>query len=174
MKIINLVLASVLMVAAVTLVSCSGSSSGSTNTSRQVNNGDIIQVNYTGKLQDGTKFDTSIGRGAFEFAVGKHQVIEGFENAVIGMKVGEKKVVKIPPEQAYGQYRKELVFTTLKKDFKAGVTPEVGMIVNSVDQAGNPFKATIIKIEGDTITVDANHPLAGKELTFEIELLKIL
>ncbi|OGO17739.1 MAG: hypothetical protein A2Z02_00110 [Chloroflexi bacterium RBG_16_48_7] len=155
-------------------MSCSGSSSSSTGDSRQVKNGDIIQVNYTGTLQDGTKFDTSIGRGAFEFAVGKHQVIEGFETGVIGMKVGEKKVVKILAEQAYGQYRKDLVITTLKKDFKAGVNLTVGTVVNSVDQNGNPFQATVIKIEGDTVTVDANHPLAGKDLTFEIELVKIL
>jgi len=163
-------LVSILVILSAALLSCEGSDSGT----RQVKNGDIIQVNYTGKLADGTMFDTNVGRGAFEFAVGKHQVIEGFETAVIGMKVGEKKIVNIPADKAYGQYNNNLVFTVSRSAARAGANPSVGSIIEGRDKDGNTFQATVVKIEGDTITVDANHRLAGKDLIFEIELLKIL
>jgi peptidylprolyl isomerase len=156
-----------LFITSAVFTSCSGGGPG------VAKKGDIVQVNYTGTLSDGKVFDTNKGRGAFEFQIGNNEVIEGFENATIGMKIGEKKIVVIPSAQAYGPYRPELVFTVSKSTAKAGVNPEIGGMIQGRDQDGKTFTATITKIDGDNITVDANHRLAGKDLTFEIELLKI-
>jgi peptidylprolyl isomerase len=144
-----------------------------TSTTPQVKNGNTVQVNYTGKLADGTVFDSSVGRTPLEFTMGSGQLIPGFEKAVLGMKVGEKKTVTIPADQAYGPYRKEMALEIPRTDLK-DITPQIGMQLQSTQEDGSVIVATITKITETTVTIDANHPLAGKDLTFEIELLKII
>jgi peptidylprolyl isomerase len=136
--------------------------------------GDTVQVNYTGKLADGTVFDSSIGRQPLEVILGKGQVIPGFEKAILGMQVGENKTVTIPAKDAYGPYRSELIFEVPKENLAAGVVPQVGQQLQGSKADGSTMVATITKISDKAVTVDANVPLAGKDLTFEIGLVKIL
>jgi FKBP-type peptidyl-prolyl cis-trans isomerase 2 len=136
--------------------------------------GDTVQVNYTGKLADGTVFDSSIGRQPLEVILGKGQVIPGFEKAILGMHVGENKTVTISASDAYGPSRKELIFEVPKENLPAGATPQVGQQLRGSKADGSTMMATITKISDKTVTLDANVPLAGKDLTFEIGLVKIL
>jgi peptidylprolyl isomerase len=136
--------------------------------------GNTVQVNYTGKLADGTVFDSSVGRQPLEVILGKGQVIPGFEKAILGMKVGENKTVNISANDAYGPYRSELIFEVPKEKLPTGVTPQVGQQLRGSQADGSTMVATIIKIGDKTVTLDANAPLAGKDLTFEIGLVKIL
>jgi peptidylprolyl isomerase len=139
----------------------------------QVKNGSIVEVNYTGKLADGTVFDTSAGKAPLEFTLGSGQVIPGFEKAVLGMKIGAKKTFTIPANEAYGPRRDDLVLEVSRDLLPSGITPEVGLRLQQKGDGGSVVIATITKVSDKTVTVDANHPLAGKDLTFEIELLKI-
>jgi peptidylprolyl isomerase len=140
----------------------------------QAKNGDTVQVNYTGKLADGTVFDSSVGREPLEFTLGAGQMIPGFEKAVLGMKVGEKKTVTIPADEAYGPRRDDLVVKVPREKLPSGKTPEVGQQLEVRLPNGNTIIATITNVsDNNTVTIDANHPLAGKDLTFEIELVKI-
>ncbi len=139
----------------------------------QVKDGNTVQVNYTGKLADGTIFDSSVGRTPLEFTLGSGQLIPGFEKAVLGMKVGEKKTVTIPANEAYGPYRDNLVMEISRGQLPSGMTPQIGQGLQSTQDDGSILIATITKVTDTTVTIDANHPLAGKDLTFEIELLKI-
>jgi peptidylprolyl isomerase len=136
-------------------------------------NGDTVQVHYTGKLADGTVFDSSVGREPLEFTLGAGQVIPGFEKAVLGMKVGEKKTVTIPADEAYGPRRDELAAEVPREKLPSGTTPAVGQQLLMREPDGSEIVVTITEISDDTVTIDANHPLAGKDLTFEIELVKI-
>jgi peptidylprolyl isomerase len=140
----------------------------------QVKNGNTVEVNYTGKLTDGTIFDTSAGREPLKFTLGKGEIIPGFEKAVMGMKAGEKKTVTIPATEAYGSYREDLTMEVPRTDLPSNIVPEVGMQLESNQTDGSRFVVTITKVSTATVTIDANHPLAGKDLTFEIELVKIL
>ena len=136
--------------------------------------GDVVQVNYTGKLADGTVFDTSIGRQPLEFTLGAGQMIPGFEKAVLGMKVGEKKTVTIPSAEAYGPHLDSLIIEVPKEKVKVDGELAVGQVLGATDPNGQQIRFTVIAIsDNGTVTLDANHPLAGKDLTFEIELLKI-
>lgn len=135
--------------------------------------GDTVQVNYVGKLADGTIFDSSQGISPLKFTIGDNTVIPGFENAVIGMKVGGIKTVVIPADQAYGQHQSDLVFEVDKSALSENITPKVGMTLQSTQSDGSIMMVTIINISDKTITLDANHPLAGKDLTFEIQLMQI-
>jgi len=148
---------------------------GCTKTSSipEVKNGNTVQVNYTGKLADGTVFDSSEGYDPLEFTLGSGQLIPGFEKAVLGMEVGEKKTVTILSDQAYGPHREELVVEIPRSDLK-GITPDIGLQLQSTQKDGSVIVATITRITETTVTLDANHPLAGEDLTFEIELLKII
>jgi peptidylprolyl isomerase len=139
----------------------------------QAKNGDTVQVNYTGKLADGTVFDSSVGREPLEFTLGADQVIPGFEKAVFGMKVGEKKTVTIPVDEAYGPYRDDLVAEVPREKLPEDITPEVGQQLGVKRTDGGTSIVTIISVSDNAVTIDANHPLAGKDLTFEIELVKI-
>jgi len=141
----------------------------------QAKDGDAVQVNYTGTLADGTVFDSSAGREPLEFTIGSGQLIPGFDEAVVGMKVGEKKTVTIPADEAYGPHRDEMVIEVDREQFPSNIDPEVGMMLESTQQDGSKVVFTVTNIsDNTTITLDANHPLAGKDLTFEIELVKIL
>ena len=139
----------------------------------QAENGDTVQVNYTGKLADGTVFDSSVGREPLEFTLGAGQMIPGFEKAVLGMKVGEKKTVTIPVDEAYGPRRDDMIMEVPREKLPSDLTPEVGQQLQVTRQDGGISIVTITKVTDNTVTIDANHPLAGKDLTFEIELLKI-
>ncbi len=138
----------------------------------QAQNGDTVRVHYTGTLDDGTVFDSSKGREPIEFTVGSGQVIAGFEEAVSGMGVGEAKTVTIPAAQAYGERREELLLQVERSQFPADVEPQVGQQFQ-MSQGEQNFVVNVAEVAGDRITLDANHPLAGRDLTFELELVDV-
>ncbi len=136
--------------------------------------GDTVRVHYTGKLSDGTVFDSSEGREPLEFVLGENQVIAGFDSAVTGMKAGEEVTVTIPVDQAYGTRRDNLVIQVDKSQFPANITPEIGMSLRMQQPDGSTVRVQITDVEEKKVTLDANHPLAGEDLTFEIELVEIV
>jgi len=130
-------------------------------------------VNYTGKLIDGTIFDTSLDRAPMRFTVGQGKLIAGFEKAVIGMTAGEKKTVIIPFADAYGPRQERAVVEMERKNLPAGFEPRVGQRLELTQEDDSNILVTVAEVSESTITIDANHPLAGKDLTFEIELVSI-
>jgi peptidylprolyl isomerase len=136
-------------------------------------NGDIVLINYTGKLGDGTVFDSSEGRDQLEAALGENMLISVFENAILGMETGEKKTVTIQPEDAYGERVEELMLVLPRDDAPSHMEPEPGMLVQLSMERDEEFEAVITEVTDKEITVDANHPLAGEALTFDIELVAI-
>lgn len=135
--------------------------------------GDTVRVHYTGKLNDGTPFDSSAGRDPLEFALGAGQVIPGFNNAVEGMAVGDSKSVKIEPDDAYGPRHEQLVQNVPREHLPSDMEPAVGMQLQAQGQDGQPVPLVITEVEEKSITVDGNHPLAGQTLNFDIELVEI-
>ena len=133
--------------------------------------GDIVKVHYIGTLNNGTAFDTSIDREPLELIIGQGQVISGFEQAVIGMKVGESKTVNIPVDKAYGLHRDDLVITVELSQLPDNI--EVGQQLQTTQADGRLVIVTVIDISETLATLDANHPLAGEDLIFEIELVEI-
>jgi peptidylprolyl isomerase len=140
----------------------------------QVKDGDVVKVHYTGKLTDGEQFDSSTGRKPLEFTIGAGQMIKGFDAAMPGMKVGEKKTINILPEDAYGVKDEQAIIEFPKENIPKEMKPEVGMQLQLRNENGQPFPVTIAEIKDDVIVLDANHSLAGKELVFDIELMEIL
>jgi len=140
---------------------------------QQVKQGDTVKVHYHGKLTDGTTFDSSEGRQPLEFEVGGGRVIKGFDEGVKGMTVGEKKTVSIPADEAYGQRQEDMVIPFERKNFPPDIEPEVGMTLNMHSEDGNALPVVITEITPDTIMLDANHPLAGEDLIFDIELVDL-
>ena len=140
----------------------------------QAKSGDTVRIHYTGTLADGTQFDTSDGRDPLEFALGGGQVIPGFDSAVDGMAVGENKSVTIQPDQAYGERHEQLVQQEPKNALPEDMEPAVGMQLQSQSPDGQVMNLVITDVADETITVDANHPLAGQALTFAIELVEIV
>jgi len=138
-----------------------------------VKQGDTIQVNYTGKLSDGTIFDSSIGRHPLQFTLGKGTLIAGFEKAVIGMNAGEKKTVVIPFAEGYGPRQQKAVVELERKGFPGNFEPQVGQRLELTQEDDSNVLVTVVALTDTHITLDANHPLAGKDLTFEIEVLTI-
>jgi peptidylprolyl isomerase len=136
--------------------------------------GNTVRVHYTSKLKDGTPIDSSLGSEPLEFTIGDGRLIPGFEEAVIGMSPGETKIVAIPPEKAYGNYRDDRVITIGREDLPEDLKPELGMNVEIPDKDGCMVPAQIISISDAEITLDANNPLAEQTLTFEIKLIEIL
>ncbi len=134
---------------------------------------DTIKVHYTGKLNDGRVFDSSIDREPLEFTLGQGQLIPGFENGVIDMAVNEKKTVNIPFAEAYGERREDMMQEVPKNQLPPEIKPEVGMGLVSQTPEGQEMRLTVAEVKEETIIVDANHPLAGEDLTFEIEVLEI-
>jgi len=139
-----------------------------------VQEGDTVKVHYTGKLEDGTVFDSSEGRDPLQFTVGAGQVILGFDEAVIGMELGESKTVKIPADKAYGPHHKELVGVIDRSKFPADMELEIGQQLTMRNTSGELVTATVTDVSETSVAVDANHHLAGKDLTFEIELVEII
>ncbi|WP_305043779.1 FKBP-type peptidyl-prolyl cis-trans isomerase [Geoalkalibacter sp.] len=137
-----------------------------------VKSGDNAKVHYTGTLDDGTVFDSSREREPLEFQVGAGQLIAGFDEAVVGMTLGETRTINIPAEKAYGPHREELVIDVDRRQFPQNINPEIGQQLQTEDNHGHPLIVTITAIDGDKVTLDANHPLAGKNLNFEIELVE--
>jgi FKBP-type peptidyl-prolyl cis-trans isomerase 2 len=140
---------------------------------QQVKNGDIVRVHYHGKLTDGTTFDSSEGRAPLEFEVGAGMMIPGFDSGVLGMSIGEKKTINIPAEEAYGLAQDDLLMEFPIDRFPPDMKPEVGMTLNMSDGQGQQFPVVIADVKDDIVILDANHPLAGKELIFDIEIIEI-
>jgi FKBP-type peptidyl-prolyl cis-trans isomerase 2 len=136
-------------------------------------NGDTVSVHYTGKLTDGTVFDTSEQREPLKFTLGERQVITGFEQAIEGMATGEKKTVQIPADDAYGPHHEELVFQVERQNLPTEIDPEVGQRLAFQRPDGQTVPLTVTDVTGSAVTLDANHPLAGRELTFDLELIDI-
>jgi peptidylprolyl isomerase len=138
------------------------------------NDGQTVRVHYTGTLSDGRTFDSSRERDPLEFTLGGGQVIGGFEEAVAGMAPGETRTVTIAAEAAYGPHRPELVQELPRSDIPPEVDLTPGNRLAAKDQAGNELVLTVVDVDAETAKLDANHPLAGEDLTFEIELVELV
>lgn len=141
---------------------------------QQVKSGDTVKVHYHGKLTDGTTFDSSAGREPLEFEVGSGMVIKGFDDGVTGMKVGEKKTVNIPVDEAYGPKQSEMMVEFPINQFPPDLKPEVGMPLTMTTSQGHPVQVVITEVKAETVILDANHPLAGQDLIFDLELVEIV
>lgn len=141
----------------------------------KVKNGDTVKVHYTGKLtEEGTVFDSSREREPLEFTLGEGQLIPGFEEAVIGMEEGEDTTIELASEDAYGERREDLELEVSKDDLPNNIEPEVGMQLQMQQQEnGQAIPVQITAVEDDLVKLDANHPLAGQDLTFDIELIEV-
>jgi len=137
-------------------------------------NGDTVRVHYTGRLDDGTIFDTSAERDPLEFTIGEGRIIPGFEQAVVGMNLGETKTITLPADQAYGPHRKELVLVIDRTKFPPHLKPEVGQQLPIRQPNGRTTLVRVTDVSESSVTLDANHPLAGKDLTFDIRLVEII
>lgn len=139
----------------------------------QAKHGDTVKVHYTGKLDDGTVFDSSTDRDPLEFTIGAGNIIPGFEKAVVGMAQGESKTEIIPTEQAYGPYMEEMVVTIDRQQMPPEIEPEVGQQLHIQQPDGQLLPVMVTNISNGNVTLDANHPLAGENLTFDIKLVDI-
>ena len=139
----------------------------------QVKNGDTVKVHYHGRLSDGTTFDSSEGRSPLEFEVGSGSVIKGFDEGVVGMEQGEKKTIHIPADEAYGPTIPENVIEFPRSQFPPDMAPEVGMQLNLRSQDGQNIPVVIAEVKDEVVVLDANHPLAGKDLIFDVEVEEI-
>lgn len=140
---------------------------------QQVKSGDTVKVHYHGRLTDGTTFDSSAGRDPLEFEVGSGSVIAGFDNGVMGMEVGDKRTIEIPIEEAYGPKNPEMIVEFPINQFPDDLKPEVGMQLNMTNGSGQVIPVVITEVGPETVILDANHPLAGQDLIFDIELVEI-
>ena len=142
---------------------------------RQAKQGDTVRVHYRGRLQDGAEFYASFDEAPLQFTVGAGQVIAGLEEAVVGMKPGDSKTTELPAEKAFGPYREDMVAVVDKSQFEDwGLEPEVGESVRIRQPDGSSIEVTVSEVSETEVTVDANHPLAGEDLTFDIELVDIV
>ncbi len=139
----------------------------------QARHGDTVKVHYTGKLEDGSVFDTSEGRDPLSFTLGEGMVIPGFEDAVLGMSPGQTRTEKIPAIKAYGEHHKELILEVERGNIPENEEIEVGMSLVIGNEQGQTLDVLVTEITESMVTLDANHPLAGKSLEFTIELVEI-
>lgn len=135
--------------------------------------GDQVAVHYTGKLEDGTVFDSSEGNEPLQFSIGSGQLIPGFEQAVIGMSPGDSKTTTIPADEAYGSYHPEMVLVVDREQMPSEMPVSVGLQLQIQQQGGQTIPVIVTDVTGSQVTLDANHPLAGEDLTFEIQLVGI-
>jgi peptidylprolyl isomerase len=140
---------------------------------QQVKTGDVVKVHYTGKLTSGEQFDSSEGREPLEFTVGAGMMIKGFDAAMPGMSLGEKKTISIAPEDAYGARSEEAIISFPKEQVPAEMKIETGMTLTLTNQMGQPVPVVVVEVKEDLIVLDANHFLAGQTLIFDIELVEI-
>ena len=136
--------------------------------------GDTVRVHYTGRLADGTVFSTNAGSHPLQFTVGSDTVISGFDKAVIGMKPGESKTVKIPAKEAYGRYNNELIQEVRREEVPMDLELKVGLRLRARREDGRIATFKVVEMSESTVTLDANHPLAGKDLSLDIELIEII
>jgi FKBP-type peptidyl-prolyl cis-trans isomerase 2 len=136
--------------------------------------GDTVRVHYTGRLQDGRIFDSSVSREPFEFTLGAGQVIRGFDEAVTGMEPGESRSTHIPAAEAYGPHHDEMVVVVPRNQLPDGLDPRVGLHLSVAKDGGGQFGVRITDVSPTTVTLDANHELAGEDLIFDLELLEVL
>src|SRR5262245_50122762 len=141
---------------------------------QQVKSGDKVKVHYHGRLTSGETFDSSAGREPLEFEVGSGMVIKGFDDGVMGMKVGEKKTINIPAENAYGPKNPEMMIEFPKSQFRPHIEIAVGTQLMMSNQSGQQFPVKIMEVKDDVVILDANHHLAGEELIFDLELVEIV
>jgi FKBP-type peptidyl-prolyl cis-trans isomerase 2 len=139
-----------------------------------VKSGDTVKVHYHGKLTDGTTFDSSEGREPLEFEVGSGMVIKGFDDGVTGMQAGEKKTINIPVDEAYGPVNEDMLVEFPRSNFPPEMNPEIGMQLNMTSGDGQVIPVVITEVQDDIISLDANHPLAGHDLVFDLELVEIV
>ncbi len=139
----------------------------------QAQSGDKVQVHYTGKLSDGTVFDSSRDREPLEFSIGEGQIIPGFEQAVIGMEPGESKTAEIPSDQAYGPHREEMVLEVDREQIPDDIDVQPGQQLQVQHPSGQMIPVVVTNVAESKVTLDANHPLAGQDLTFDIELVNV-
>ncbi|MBD0332142.1 MAG: peptidylprolyl isomerase [Chitinophagaceae bacterium] len=140
----------------------------------QVKEGDKVKVHYHGTLNTGETFDSSKGREPLEFTVGEGEVIKGFDEGVKGMQVGDKKTIEIPMQDAYGEKHEEMMIEVPKDQFPPDIQPEPGMQLMMGNASGQQFNVTVAEVKENSVVLDANHPLAGQALTFDIELMEII
>ena len=140
---------------------------------KQVKEGDVVKVHYTGKLSNGEQFDSSVGREPLEFTVGAGQMIKGFDAAMPGMNLGDRKTITIAPEDGYGERSEEAIIEFPKENVPPDMKLEAGMPLTLSNQAGQPVPVIVVEVKDDVIILDANHFLAGQELIFDIELVEI-
>ncbi len=141
---------------------------------QQAKKGDKVKVHYHGKLTSGETFDSSANREPLEFEIGSGSVIKGFDEGVTGMKVGEKKTVNIPSDSAYGPRNPEMIIEVPKEKFPGDMELAIGIPLMINDGEGRQFQVIISSIRDNSVMLDANHPLAGKDLVFELELVEIV
>jgi peptidylprolyl isomerase len=139
----------------------------------QAKKGNAVEVHYTGKLEDGSVFDTSVSRAPLGFTLGDGNMIKGFDTAVHGMAIGDKKTVTIPAAEAYGERRDDMMIEVPVEQVPADIKPEIGMTLQLQGGNGQPMPVVVTEINEEKIFLDANHQLAGKDLVFDIELVKI-
>ncbi len=139
----------------------------------QVKENNTVKVNYTGKLSDGQIFDSSEGKEPLEFTLGQGQLIPGFEKGLIDMKLHEKKTVTVSKEEAYGEINGDLIQEVKKTELPEDMTPEVGMGLVSKTPDGQELNLMVVEVKEESIVIDGNHPLAGKELIFDLEVVEI-
>lgn len=136
--------------------------------------GDTVRIHYSGRLTDGTQFDTSEGRAPLEFTLGQGQVIKGLEAHVTGMETGAKSTVTIPVDQAYGPRRDDAIQQLDRAKVPEGIALEVGTQLQARTADGGMLPITVVGVDDQSVTVDANHPLAGKDLVFDVELVEVV
>lgn len=139
----------------------------------QAKHGDTVRVHYTGSLSDGTQFDSSRGGEPLSFTVGGGNIIPGFENAVVGMETGDTKTVEIPSGDAYGPYRDQLVQEVPRSAIPPEIQLQEGMVLHARGPEGQELSFTVLAFDDEKVRIDGNHPLAGKDLTFDLELVEI-
>jgi peptidylprolyl isomerase len=136
--------------------------------------GDTVRVHYTGHLRDGSVFDSSEGQDPLAFVLGEGEVIPGFDRGVEGMEEGERRTIEIPAAEGYGPYRDELTVAVGRDQFPPDVTPEVGQQLQLGMDDGGVLDVTVTEVGDDAVTLDANHPLAGEDLRFEVALVEVI